>query len=62
MFHDQVLPSFKTIFKFEAINITLGLNYLRVSPDHGVAKSLILKRKANPKEFNKMYLIFLDKS
>ena len=49
MYHDQVLTPFKTIFKFDAINITLGLNYLRVSPDHGVAKDLILKNKANPK-------------
>ena len=48
MFHDQVLPPFKTIFKFNAINITLGLKYIRVSPDHGVAKNLIFKKKANP--------------
>ena len=48
MYHDQVLTPFKTIFKFNAINITLGLKYLRVSPDHGVAKELILKNKANP--------------
>ena len=34
---------FKTIFKFDAINLTLGLNYLRVSPDHGTAKDLIGK-------------------
>ena len=49
MYHDQFLTPFKSIFKFEAINITLGLNYLRLSPDHGVAKELILKNKANPK-------------
>ena len=48
MFHDQVLTPFKTIYKFNAINITLGLKYLRVSPDHGVAKDLIKKNKANP--------------
>ncbi len=48
MFHDQVLNPFKTIFKFNAINITLGLNYLRVSPDHGTATKLIGKNKANP--------------
>ena len=49
MYHDQVLTPFKSMFKFDAINITLGLKYLRVSPDHGVAKNLILKNKANPK-------------
>ena len=48
MFHDQVLAPFKTIYKFDAINMTLGLNYLRVSPDHGTAKELIGKNKADP--------------
>ena len=48
MYHDQVLAPFKTLFKFNAINITLGLKYKRVSPDHGVASELIGKRKANP--------------
>ena len=48
MYHDQVLAPFKSIFKFNAINLTLGLKYLRLSPDHGVAKSLIKKNKADP--------------
>ena len=47
MYHDQVLPAFKALCKFDAINITLGLKYLRVSPDHGVAKKIIKKNKAN---------------
>ena len=46
MYHDQIITPFKTIFKFNAMNITLGLNYLRVSPDHGTAKNLIGKNKA----------------
>ena len=46
MYHDQIITPFKTIFKFNAINITLGLRYLRVSPDHGTAKNLIGKNKA----------------
>ena len=49
MYHDQVLVPFKNIFKFDAINVTLGLKYTRVSPDHGTAKNLIQKRKANDK-------------
>jgi 4-hydroxythreonine-4-phosphate dehydrogenase len=48
MYHDQVLAPFKSIFKFNAINLTLGLKYLRASPDHGVAQNLIGKNKANP--------------
>ena len=47
MYHDQILTPFKTLFHFNAINITLGLNYLRVSPDHGPAKDIIKKNKAN---------------
>ena len=47
MYHDQVLTPFKTLFHFDAINITLGLNYLRISPDHGPAVDLIGKNKAN---------------
>ena len=46
MYHDQVLTPFKTICKFDAINITLGLKYLRLSPDHGTGKNLIGKNKA----------------
>ena len=49
MYHDQVLIPFKNFFKFNAINITLGLKYTRISPDHGTAKDIILKHKANPK-------------
>ncbi len=48
MYHDQVLTPIKTIYKFNAINVTLGLKYLRVSPDHGTATPLIGKNKANP--------------
>jgi len=47
MYHDQVLGPFKTLFHFDAINITLGLNYVRVSPDHGTAVDLIGKNKAS---------------
>ena len=53
MYHDQVLAPFKTIFKFNAINITLGLKYLRLSPDHGVAKNLINRNKGNPESLIK---------
>ena len=45
MYHDQVLSPFKTLYKYNAINLTLGLKYIRVSPDHGVATDKILKKK-----------------
>ena len=41
----KYLAPFKSIFKFNAINVTLGLKYNRVSPDHGVASNLIKKIK-----------------
>ena len=47
MYHDQVLTPFKTLFHYNAINITLGLPYVRVSPDHGPAYDLIGKNKGN---------------
>ena len=47
MYHDQVLAPFKSLFKYDAINITLGLKYIRVSPDHGPAIELIKKNQAN---------------
>ena len=49
MYHDQVLTPFKALFKYDAINITLGLPYIRISPDHGVGENIVGKRVANPK-------------
>ena len=49
MYHDQVLTPFKALYNFDAINITLGLPYLRISPDHGVAENIMGKRIANPR-------------
>ena len=60
MFHDQVLSPFKALYKFDAINLTLGLNYLRVSPDHGVAYDLIKKNKASSKSLEKC-INFIEK-
>ena len=48
MYHDQVLTPLKTLYKYNAINVTLGLKYLRVSPDHGPAVNLINKKIASP--------------
>ena len=48
MYHDQVLTPIKTIHNFDAINITLGLPYLRISPDHGTNNQMLGKNKSNP--------------
>lgn len=53
MYHDQVLPVFKTLVGFEGINISIGLKHIRISPDHGTALDLLKKnkRKINNKSF-----------
>ena len=48
MYHDQVLTPMKTIFNFNAINLTLGLPFIRVSPDHGINSIMLGKNKSNP--------------
>ena len=48
MYHDQVLTPIKTIFEYDAINITLGLPFMRVSPDHGPNQKMLGQNKSNP--------------
>ena len=48
MYHDQVLTPLKTLFNFDAINITIGLPFIRVSPDHGPNSEMYLKNKSDP--------------
>jgi len=47
MYHDQVLTPIKTIFEYDAINITIGLPFTRVSPDHGPNELMLGKNKSN---------------
>ena len=60
MYHDQVLSPFKAMFKFDAINITLGLPYIRISPDHGTGEDIINKNLASPESLIKS-IRFLNK-
>tara|TARA_Y100000590_G_scaffold467950_1_gene648721 strand:- start:772 stop:966 length:195 start_codon:yes stop_codon:yes gene_type:complete len=60
MYHDQVITPFKTIYDFDAINITLGLPFIRVSPDHGTNNQMLGKNKSNPLSL-KAALYFLKK-
>ena len=43
MYHDQVLTPIKTLFNFNAINITIGLPFIRISPDHGPNSKMLEK-------------------
>ena len=48
MYHDQVLTPIKTLFEYDAINITLGLPFIRISPDHGPNEKMLGKNLSNP--------------
>ena len=48
MYHDQVLAPIKTIAFERAVNVTLGLPFIRTSPDHGTAFDLAGTGQANP--------------
>tara|TARA_B110000967_G_C18834243_1_gene535736 strand:+ start:479 stop:1453 length:975 start_codon:yes stop_codon:yes gene_type:complete len=60
MYHDQVLTPIKTLFGFDAINITLGLPFIRISPDHGPNHKMLGKNLSDPKSLIEA-LKFLDK-
>ena len=59
-YHDQILTTFKTEFDLNAINITIGLPFIRISPDHGVGSGIIGKGIADPKSF-KLAINFFSK-
>jgi 4-hydroxythreonine-4-phosphate dehydrogenase len=51
MYHDQALIPFKTVAFEDGVNVTLGLPFIRTSPDHGTAFSLAGTGLANPTSF-----------
>ena len=61
MYHDQVLTPLKTLYEYDAINITLGLPFIRISPDHGPNEKMLGKNRSNPTSLLKA-IQFLDKN
>ena len=61
MYHDQVLTPIKTLFEYDAINITLGLPFDRISPDHGPNEKMLGKNLSNPLSLLKA-IQFLEKN
>jgi 4-hydroxythreonine-4-phosphate dehydrogenase len=51
MYHDQALAPAKALAFDEAVNVTLGLPFVRTSPDHGTALDLAGTGRANPSSF-----------
>ena len=60
MYHDQVLTPIKTLYEYNAVNITLGLPFYRLSPDHGPNKKMFNKNLSNPLSLIQS-IKFLDK-
>jgi 4-hydroxythreonine-4-phosphate dehydrogenase len=48
MYHDQALIPIKTLAFDRAVNVTLGLPFVRTSPDHGTAFDIAGTGRANP--------------
>ena len=61
MYHDQVLAPIKTLYEYDSINITLGLPFIRVSPDHGPNEKMMGKNLSNPLSLIQA-IKFLDKN
>ena len=51
LYHDQGLAPLKTVDFDEAVNVTLGLPFVRTSPDHGTAFDIAGQGKASPRSF-----------
>ena len=60
MYHDQVLGPAKTLFKFEAINVTIGLPFIKITPDHGPNIDMVGRNKSDPSSIFYAFE-FLDK-
>jgi 4-hydroxythreonine-4-phosphate dehydrogenase len=57
MFHDQALIAIKTIAFDKAVNVTLGLPFVRTSPDHGTAFGIAGRGVASPESFIEALLL-----
>ena len=48
MYHDQALIPIKTLDFYNGVNVTLGLDFIRTSPDHGTGFEIVGKNIAKP--------------
>jgi 4-hydroxythreonine-4-phosphate dehydrogenase len=51
MYHDQALIPFKALAFEEGVNVTLGLPFVRTSPDHGTAFDIAAEGRASAQSF-----------
>lgn len=57
MYHDQALGPFKMVSFQDGVNVTLGLPFVRTSPDHGTAMDIAYQGKADPSSFEAALLL-----
>ena len=57
MYHDQGLAPFKMLYFSEGVNVTLGLPFVRTSPDHGTARDISGKGIADPSSMRNAILL-----
>lgn len=57
MYHDQALAPFKTLYFNNGVNLTLGLPFIRTSPDHGTAFDIAGKGIADPTSMKEAILL-----
>lgn len=60
LYHDQGLAPLKTVEFDSAVNVTLGLPWLRTSPDHGTAYSIAGKGRASPRSMERAIRLVLE--
>lgn len=57
MYHDQALAAFKMLEFNQGVNLTIGLPFIRTSPDHGTAFDIAGKNKADPSSMREAVLL-----
>ena len=62
LYHDQGLIAFKMAAFDEGVNVTLGLPFVRTSPDHGTAFDIAGKGKADPLSMTEAIKLAIDLS
>ena len=60
MYHDQALIPIKTLAFDRGVNVTLGLPFVRTSPDHGTAFDIAGQGIANPESLIQALLLAAD--
>ena len=60
LYHDQALGPFKMVCRENGVNLTLGLPFIRTSPDHGTAFDIAGEGRADPRSFQEALLLALQ--